>query len=80
MQRVYLGAEYRGPHPEALTPSNGRENAVAAILLAIAVILGVYPAILFDVMSPSVRSMAKAAEDGYRNSAAQLNQAQARVD
>ena len=22
LQRIYLGAEYKGPHPEALTPSN----------------------------------------------------------
>jgi NADH-quinone oxidoreductase subunit M len=77
---VYLGAEYRGPHPEALTPSNGRENAVAAILLALAVILGVYPALLFDVMAPSVREMAKAAEAGNQKSIEQLNQVQASLD
>jgi NADH-quinone oxidoreductase subunit M len=80
LQRVYLGAEYRGPHPEALTPSNGRENAVAAILLALAVVLGVYPSLLFDVMTPSVRNMAKAAEAGYQKSVEQLNQAQASID
>ena len=79
LQRVYLGAEYRGPHPEALTPSNGRENAVGAILLALAIVLGVYPALLFDVMEPSIRSMATAAQDGCKASIGQLEQAQAAV-
>ena len=84
MQRVYLGAEYRGPHPEALTPSNGRENAVAAILLGIAIVLGVYPAVLFDVMEPSIKAMATAAAEGYRHSHAEAQaaagQAQAALD
>lgn len=43
VQRVYLGAEYRGPHPEALTPSNWRENTIAGVLLAFAILLGVLP-------------------------------------
>jgi NADH-quinone oxidoreductase subunit M len=79
MQRVYLGAEYRGPHPEALTPSNGRENAVGAILLALAIVLGVYPALLFNVMEPSIRAMATAAQSGYKASVQQQNQVQAAV-
>jgi len=77
MQRVYLGAEYRGPHPEALTPSNSRENAVGFILLAIAIVLGIAPALLFNVMEPSVKSMAQAAEAGYKQSVSQVNQLQA---
>jgi NADH-quinone oxidoreductase subunit M len=84
MQRVYLGAEYRGPHPEALTPSNGRENAVAAILLGLAIVLGVYPAVLFDVMEPSIKAMATATAEGYRHSHAEAQasagQAQAALD
>ena len=43
VQRVYLGPEYRGPHPEALTPSNWRENTIAGVLLAFAILLGVLP-------------------------------------
>ena len=77
MQRVYLGAEYKGPHPEALTPSNARENAVGFILLALAIVFGVAPALLFNVMEPSVKAMAQAAEAGYKQSASQLNQMQA---
>ena len=33
IQRVYLGPEYKGPHPEALSPINGRENHVAITLV-----------------------------------------------
>jgi len=54
IQRVYLGPEYRGPHPEALTPATRREVAIAAPLLAFAILFGVYPQALFSYMSPSV--------------------------
>jgi NADH-quinone oxidoreductase subunit M len=54
IQRVYLGPEYKGPHPEALTPITRREIAVAAPLLALAILFGVYPQALFRYMSPSV--------------------------
>lgn len=43
VQRVYLGAEYRGPHEEAITPSNLRENSIAAVLFALAILLGIFP-------------------------------------
>ncbi len=43
LQRVYLGAEYRGPHPEALTPSNARERTIAGVLLGLAILMGVFP-------------------------------------
>jgi NADH-quinone oxidoreductase subunit M len=43
VQRVYLGSEYKGPHEEALTPSTGRENAIAAVLFVLAILLGVFP-------------------------------------
>ncbi len=54
IQRVYLGAEYKGPHPEALTPITFREFSIAAPLLAMAILFGVYPRALLDVMQPSV--------------------------
>jgi NADH-quinone oxidoreductase subunit M len=54
IQRVYLGPEYKGPHPEALTPVTRREVAIAAPLLAFAILFGVYPQALFSYMSPSV--------------------------
>jgi NADH-quinone oxidoreductase subunit M len=43
IQRVYLGAEYKGPHEEALVPANVRENLIAGTLLVLAIIFGVFP-------------------------------------
>jgi NADH-quinone oxidoreductase subunit M len=43
VQRVYLGAEYRGPHEEALVPSNLRENTIAGVLFVLAILFGVFP-------------------------------------
>jgi NADH-quinone oxidoreductase subunit M len=57
IQRVYLGAEYKGPHGEALTPMTLREFSIAAPLLAMAIVLGVYPRALLDYMQPSVDKM-----------------------
>jgi NADH-quinone oxidoreductase subunit M len=55
LQRVYLGAQYKGPHEEALTPITPRELAVAAPLLAFAVLLGVFPQyFVLDYMSPTI--------------------------
>ena len=54
IQRVYLGAEYKGPHREALTPMTPRELAIAAPLLALAIFFGVYPQALLNYMQPSV--------------------------
>ena len=54
LQRVYLGAEYKGPHGEDLTPMTARELSIAAPLLALAILFGVYPNAVFRYMSPSV--------------------------
>lgn len=54
VRRVYLGAEYRGPHAEALTPLSPREFFVAAVLAVAAVVFGVYPQAVFRYMTPSV--------------------------
>ena len=54
IQRVYLGAEYKGPHPEALTPLTLREFSIAAPLLAFAIFFGVNPNALLKYMQPSV--------------------------
>jgi NADH-quinone oxidoreductase subunit M len=54
VQRVYLGPEYKGPHPEALTPITFREFSIAAPLLALAIWFGVNPQSLLNYMTPSV--------------------------
>lgn len=55
IQRVYLGPEYKGPHPDALRPMSRREVAIAAPLLVGAVLFGVYPRALLDYVTPSVQ-------------------------
>ena len=54
LQRVYLGPEYKGPHGDALTPMTYREKLIAAPLLVLAILFGVYPRVVFDYMTPSV--------------------------
>lgn len=54
IQRVYLGAEYKGPHEEALTPITVRELCIATPLMFFAVLFGVYPKVVLDYMQPSV--------------------------
>ena len=43
VQRVYLGAEYKGPHEDHLTPSNFRENMIGTVLLVFAILFGIFP-------------------------------------
>ena len=49
IQRVYLGPEYKGPHAEALRPMSLREIAIAAPLVVMAVVLGVFPNALVEI-------------------------------
>jgi len=58
LQRVYLGAEYKGPHPEALTPITPRELSIAIPLVFFAILLGVYPQTVFRYMEPTVTQTA----------------------
>jgi NADH-quinone oxidoreductase subunit M len=57
IQRVYLGAEYKGPHAEGLSPITRREILIAAPLLVFAIIFGVYSQALFDYTEPSVNKV-----------------------
>jgi NADH-quinone oxidoreductase subunit M len=58
IQRVYLGPEYKGPHAEGISPMTSREIAIAAPLVVMAVLLGVYPAAVFDYTVPTINGMA----------------------
>ncbi|WP_442481793.1 complex I subunit 4 family protein [Aeoliella sp. SH292] len=58
IQRVYLGADYRGPYAEELTPITARELWIAGPLLALAILFGVYPRAILDYMEPSVSQTA----------------------
>jgi NADH-quinone oxidoreductase subunit M len=57
IQRVYLGPEYKGPHAEALSPMSRREIAIAVPLVALAIVLGVYPRALLDYTTPTINKM-----------------------
>ena len=54
LQRVYLGAEYKGPHPEALTPITLREASIASVLVAFAIVFGVYPKSVLQYMDATI--------------------------
>ena len=66
IQRVYLGPEYKGPHAEAITPINGREAAIAFVLLFFAIVLGVYPKFMFNLMENSTEQLVTAIDEGYQ--------------
>ena len=66
LQRVYLGAEYKGPHAEEITPMNAREATIAITLLVMAVVLGVYPNLIFDVMNGSMAQLVDGMDAGLR--------------
>ena len=67
IQRVYLGAEYRGPHGDHLTPITHRELAIAVPLLALAILFGVYPQAIFSYMEPSVTQGVKDLAEWTKN-------------
>jgi NADH-quinone oxidoreductase subunit M len=54
VQRVYLGAEYKGPHEDHLTPSNFRENAIGTVLLFFAILFGVFPNLVLRYMNRTI--------------------------
>jgi NADH-quinone oxidoreductase subunit M len=77
IQRVYLGAEYKGPHREGIVPINGREAAVGVTLLAFAILLGVYPNFMLDVMHGSIDQLVTQLDVGYQNALHAAGTAQA---
>jgi NADH-quinone oxidoreductase subunit M len=78
IQRVYLGAEYKGPHPEALTPITSRELAIAVPLLALAIYFGVNPNALLKYMQPSIdQTVVELADWTKANEPAKLQKAAA---
>jgi NADH-quinone oxidoreductase subunit M len=66
IQRVYLGAEYKGPHGDHLTPITPRELAIAAPLVFLAIVFGVAPQILFNYVTPTVNRQVETLADWTR--------------
>jgi NADH-quinone oxidoreductase subunit M len=56
LQRVYLGPEYKGPHGEHLHDVDTRETLIAAPLVALAILFGVYPQLIWNYLTPSVNA------------------------
>jgi NADH-quinone oxidoreductase subunit M len=67
IQRVYLGAEYRGPHEEALTPITTRELSIATPLVFLAIVFGVAPQTLFQYVTPTVNQQVETLADWTRD-------------
>jgi NADH-quinone oxidoreductase subunit M len=66
LQRVYLGPEYKGPHPEALVPITSRELGIAIPLVVMAILLGVYPRAALDYFTPNVHQTVEELADWTR--------------
>ncbi len=67
LQRVYLGPEYKGPHPEAITPMNSREEAIGWAFIVPAIALGVLPSLVFDITNHSMSKLVRGLDAGYQN-------------
>ena len=74
IQRVYLGAEYKGPHGDHLTPMTGRELAIAAPLVFLAIVFGVAPQLIFNYVTPSVTRQVETLADWTRDVGAKRDQ------
>ncbi len=66
IQRVYLGAEYKGPHGDHLTPMTGRELAIAAPLVFFAILFGVAPQLIFNYVTPTVNKQVETLSEWTR--------------
>jgi NADH-quinone oxidoreductase subunit M len=67
LQRVYLGPEYKGPHPEAITPMNSREKAIGWALIVPCFALGVYPNFVFNYTDKPMDKLVRTLDNGYQN-------------
>ena len=66
IQRVYLGAEYKGPHGDHLTPMTRRELAIAVPLVVLAFVFGVAPQLIFNYITPTVNRQVETLADWTR--------------
>jgi NADH-quinone oxidoreductase subunit M len=66
IQRVYLGAEYKGPNGDHLTPITSRELAIATPLVFLAILFGVAPQLIFNYVTPTVNRQVETLADWTR--------------
>ena len=67
IQRVYLGAEYKGPHGDHLTPMTRRELAIAVPLVVLAIVFGVAPQLIFNYITPTVNRQVETLSEWTRS-------------
>ena len=58
---------------------NGREKTVAWVLLRFAIVLGVAPVYMFDIMNPSIALLTDSMQQGYQAVAPAVEQVSAVV-
>jgi NADH-quinone oxidoreductase subunit M len=78
IQRVYLGAEYKGPHEEALVPATLRENLIAGTLFVLAILFGVFPyQFVLKYMDPTIERQVQELAEWTREQDLQAAEAEA---
>lgn len=70
VQRVFLGAEYVGPHKEDITPLTPREATIGVLLLGFSILFGVRPDLIFGMMSATMNELVNQMANGYAAGAA----------
>lgn len=77
LQRVYLGPEYKGPHPEAITPMNSREQAIGWALVVPCFLLGIFPnTFVFKYTDKSMTRLIRTLDNGYQNTSKPISEVQ----
>jgi len=66
IQRVYLGPRYVGPNADDITPINAREATIGWVLVVLAIVLGIYPRIVFDVTTPTTEELVERMDSAVR--------------
>ena len=76
IQRVYLGAEYNGPHEEELKPITAREFSIAAPLFVLAIVFGLFPRTVLKYMDNTIDRQVENLADWTRDVADPTEQAE----
>jgi NADH-quinone oxidoreductase subunit M len=69
IQRVYFGPRYRGPQPVSFPPLTVGERTISYVLLGLAVALGIFPQLVFEVTNPSLELLVHQLDAAVRTAA-----------
>ena len=70
VQRVHLGSAYRGPRGDDLVPLDRRERIVLGSLATLAIVFGVFPALVLNRTDPTIERLADSLIESVEGSAA----------